>query len=84
MGITKPPAFDRIQRWPQGSPQYDVGHVDRIARIEAALPEGIALIGSPYRGVGIPDIVHQSWQLAEQITITAANTPALIQLKASR
>ena len=45
-----------IQRWPPGSPQYDVGHLDRIARIEAVLPEGIALIGSPYRGVGIPDM----------------------------
>jgi protoporphyrinogen/coproporphyrinogen III oxidase len=84
MGITSPPEFDRIQHWPQGSPQYDVGHLDRIARIDAALPEGIALIGSPYRGVGIADIVHQSWQLAEQLMITAPGTPVLTHLNASR
>jgi oxygen-dependent protoporphyrinogen oxidase len=84
MGITKPPAFDRIQRWPQGSPQYDVGHLDRIARIEAALPDGIDLIGSPYRGVGVPDIVHQSWQLADQLRKTADTAPVLAELNAFR
>ena len=84
MGITTPPAFDRIHRWQQGSPQYDVGHLERVARIEAALPSGIALTGSPYRGVGIPDIVHQSWQLADHLAVAAAESPFLAELNASR
>ena len=84
MGITAPPAFDRIHRWQQGSPQYDVGHLERVARIEAALPSGIALTGSPYRGVGIPNIVHQSWQLADHFVRTAAELPGLAVLNASR
>jgi oxygen-dependent protoporphyrinogen oxidase len=84
MGITGQPALDHIQRWPQGSPQYDVGHLDRIARIEAALPDGVALTGSPYRGIGIPDIVHQSWQLAGQLRKTAATAPVLAELKLFR
>jgi oxygen-dependent protoporphyrinogen oxidase len=84
MGITGQPALDHIQRWPQGSPQYDVGHLDRIARIEAALPDGVALTGSPYRGIGIPDIVHQSWQLAGQLGKTVAKAPVLAELNAFR
>jgi oxygen-dependent protoporphyrinogen oxidase len=60
LGITAPPAFHRIHRWPAGSPQYDVGHLDRIAAIEATLPAGITLTGSPYRGVGIPDVIREA------------------------
>ena len=60
LGITAPPAFHRIHRWPAGSPQYDVGHLERVAAIETALPEGIAVTGSSYRGVGIPDVIHSA------------------------
>ena len=57
MGITAAPSLVRIDRWPDASPQYDVGHLERIAGIEAALPPGILLTGSAYRGVGIPDCI---------------------------
>jgi oxygen-dependent protoporphyrinogen oxidase len=67
LGITAEPAFTRIQRWPSGSPQYDVGHLDRVRAIEAALPEGIVVTGSPYRGVGIPDVINQAWQAADHL-----------------
>jgi protoporphyrinogen/coproporphyrinogen III oxidase len=64
LGIAVPPAFHRIYRWPAGSPQYDVGHLARIAAIEAALPPRIALTGSPYRGVGIPDVINEAQRRA--------------------
>lgn len=66
-GVTAPPAFTRIHRWAAGSPQYDVGHLDRIAAIENALPPGIMVTGSAYRGVGIPDVIHQAWITADRI-----------------
>ena len=37
----------------------------RVDAIEAALPAGIWVTGSPYRGIGIPDCVHQAQQTAD-------------------
>lgn len=68
MGITAEPIYYRINRLPKGYPQYDVGHLDRIAAIESNLPEGIYVTGSPYRGLGLPDVIHQSQQLIAKIT----------------
>ena len=40
-------------------PQYHVGHVPRVARIEAAIARhpGLALAGAAYAGVGIPQVI---------------------------
>jgi protoporphyrinogen/coproporphyrinogen III oxidase len=68
LGIQAAPLFTRIFRWPDGYPQYDVGHRERVAAIEAALPPGMAVAGSAYRGVGVPDCIH-SGELAAQKVI---------------
>ena len=67
LGITGEPLFRRIYRWPQANPQYDVGHLERIAAIEEALPDGLYVSGSPYRGIGIPDCVHQAEQTVNAV-----------------
>lgn len=67
MGITAEPVLHRIFRWHKANPQYDLGHLDRVAEIEANLPSGLYVSGSPYRGVGIPDCVHQSQQTIERL-----------------
>ncbi len=67
LGIQAPPLFHRIYRYPRSNAQYDVGHLDRVAALEAALPAGLYLTGSAYRGVGIPDCVRQSQATAEQV-----------------
>jgi oxygen-dependent protoporphyrinogen oxidase len=59
MGITAPPILCRVFRWPRGMPQYTLGHLDRLTRIErrlAAFP-GLYLAGNAYHGVGIPDCI---------------------------
>ena len=61
------PAFHRIFRWTDSSPQYDVGHQGLVATIEAALPAGIVVTGSPYHGVGIPDIARSAAATAERV-----------------
>jgi oxygen-dependent protoporphyrinogen oxidase len=69
IGITAPPVVSRIFRWAQANPQYDVGHLERVARIEslaAALP-GLYLTGSAYRGVGIPDCVRAAKATAARV-----------------
>ena len=48
-------------------PQYELGHIERVARIRATLPEGIFVVGSAYDGVGIPDCVHAAGQTADQV-----------------
>jgi oxygen-dependent protoporphyrinogen oxidase len=51
-------------------PQYEVGHLDRVATIEnrlEALP-GLALAGGAYRGVGIADCVRSGEVAAERLT----------------
>jgi protoporphyrinogen/coproporphyrinogen III oxidase len=67
LGIEAAPLFHRIYRWWRANPQYDLGHLERIADLEAALPPGVYLTGSAYRGVGLPDCVHQSQQIAARL-----------------
>jgi oxygen-dependent protoporphyrinogen oxidase len=55
-GVDAEPAAIRINRWPRSFPQYDVGHVALVDRMEheADALRGIGLAGAAYRGVGIP------------------------------
>lgn len=69
LGISTPPVFHRIHRWTDAYPQYDLGHLERVAQIEAALPRGLSLAGSSYRGVGVPDCIQQG-QTAAQNALT--------------
>jgi oxygen-dependent protoporphyrinogen oxidase len=69
LGIEATPLFQRIYRWHQANPQYDVGHLSHIDAIENALPGGIFVTGSPYRGIGIPDCIHQGQQAADQVLV---------------
>ena len=73
LGVQAAPLFTRIFRWPDGYPQYDVGHLERVAAIEAALPAGMAVAGSSYRGVGVPDCIHQGELAAAKIVETLKN-----------
>jgi protoporphyrinogen/coproporphyrinogen III oxidase len=54
------PQFTRIYRWKGAMAQYNVGHLERMERIEKLrkhLP-GIALAGNGYRGIGVPDCIR--------------------------
>ena len=50
-----------VRRWPLSLPQYAVGHLARVARLEAIVCEipGLHLIGNAFHGVGLPDMVRQ-------------------------
>jgi oxygen-dependent protoporphyrinogen oxidase len=59
----------RVTRWSGAFPQYRVGHLIRVAKIEeavAALP-GMAVAGSAYRGVGIPACVGSGRSAARTV-----------------
>ena len=56
-----------VVRWPRSMPQYEVGHVERVEAIEAALPPGIFVAGNAYRGVGVADAVRSAGEAAERV-----------------
>jgi oxygen-dependent protoporphyrinogen oxidase len=63
------PSASRVARWDRSMPQYEVGHLERLARIEEALSKvpGLFVAGSAYRGVGIPDCIRQGREAAERV-----------------
>lgn len=67
--IEAAPFFRHIVRWDRAIPQYHLGHLDRVARIDerAALLPGLFLGGNAYRGVALPDCVEQASLLAERM-----------------
>ena len=68
-GITALPYAGTVTRWRAGLPQYPVGHLDRVERIERLVAElpGLALCGAPYQGVGIPACVASGRRAAELV-----------------
>jgi oxygen-dependent protoporphyrinogen oxidase len=58
-----------VYRWVKGMPKYTVGHLDRVARIDAIRRNhpGLHLIGCSYRGIGIGDCVRSGFDAAAQI-----------------
>jgi len=69
LGLQGGPARAWVHRWPAGMPQYTVGHLERLAALEAALRPfpGLQLVGASYRGVGIPDLIRQARETAERL-----------------
>ena len=57
--ISGAPILCRTTRYPDCMPQYNVGHLDRVERIETRLQQfpTLALAGKSYRGVGIADCI---------------------------
>jgi oxygen-dependent protoporphyrinogen oxidase len=76
LDIRAPPVFERLHRWPRGYPQYEVGHRERVAAIEAGLPPGLAVAGSPYHGVGLPDCIRSARTTAEGVLARLSLKPA--------
>jgi len=72
LGIHSRPAFARVFRWSYSMPQYDVGHLERVARIEVlrGILPGLYLIGNAYRGVGVPDCIREGRDAAGKILAT--------------
>lgn len=67
VGSLPEPAETGVHRWAHGLPQYRVGHLDLVAKIEAGLPPGVAVAGAGLRGSGIPDCFAQGVGAAERI-----------------
>lgn len=63
------PVDSHVQRWGGALPQYGVGHVDRVARIRAAVSRvpGVEVAGAAYEGIGIPACIASGQRAAEAV-----------------
>jgi len=69
MGISIEPEFSWVSRWEKAMPQYNLGHPQRLERIETILKDHptLALAGNGYYGIGMPDCIHSGIQAAEKL-----------------
>jgi len=69
LGLRGEPVLQRVCRWPSTTPQMEVGHAERITRLDAEIAKqpGLHLIGAGLRGTGIPDCVAEAQRLVETL-----------------
>lgn len=62
-------AFSQVRRWQNAMPQYHVGHLETVRRIEDQVGRlnNVALAGNAYHGVGIPACIRSSRAAADRI-----------------
>ena len=70
IGARGEPTLTRVDRHLRAMPHYHVGHLERVARIDARVASvpGLELAGNAYRGVGIPDTIASGEAAATRIT----------------
>jgi oxygen-dependent protoporphyrinogen oxidase len=66
--IEAEPLFARVYKWKAAMAQYNVGHLERLERIERLRlnAPGLFLAGNAYKGIGIPDCVRSGKEAASQ------------------
>lgn len=81
VGLRGAPLWSSVARWPRRMPQYHVGHLARVGRIEAlaARRPGLELAGAAYRGVGVPQCIRDgelaAGRVADYLQRLAAASP---------
>jgi len=73
-GIEVEPVFHHIIRWEHAIPQYHLGHLERVARIEALAVKypGLVLTGSAYHGIALNDCTEQALLVARRVAAAMA------------
>jgi oxygen-dependent protoporphyrinogen oxidase len=69
LGPLPEPQVTVVRRWPRSLPQYAVGHLERMKKLDSRVRalNGLRLLGNGYRGVGVPDLVRDARAAASQI-----------------
>lgn len=70
-GSMPAPTIAKVVRWSQGIPQYTMGHAQRQADVDAALPAGISLACNGLHGVSVADCVARGEALAARLSVRA-------------
>ena len=69
VGLSVHPLDSHVQRWGGALPQYEVGHLDRVAAIRAELAQlpGLEVCGSAYDGLGIPACIATAHRAVDSL-----------------
>jgi oxygen-dependent protoporphyrinogen oxidase len=69
LGIKGEPLFIQFSRWARSMPQYRVGHLEGVTRINERLSRlsSITVAGNAYSGPGIPDCIRSGQEAAESL-----------------
>jgi oxygen-dependent protoporphyrinogen oxidase len=86
MGLRLSPEFVHIVRHRRGIPQYTVGHLARLERIESGLAgaPGLFLAGNSYRGVSVNSCIEEGRRLAVRIATHLRDLEARTAFAAAR
>ncbi|MGH9528313.1 MAG: protoporphyrinogen oxidase, partial [Terriglobales bacterium] len=77
-GIEAEPLFAHVYKWKAAMAQYNVGHLEKLERIERLRLKAppLFLVGNAYKGIGIPDCVRSGREAAVE-AIAAVGLPEL-------
>ncbi len=67
LGLQGRPVMTRVFRWPGGTPQLEVGHLERMDELDRLLRQrtpGLFLAGAGIRSTGIPDSIAEGTRAA--------------------
>lgn len=69
IGLSGTPVVTHVVRWNEAMPQYHVGHLDRVERIEREIESipGLTLVGNAFKGVGIAAVVRSADKAADDV-----------------
>jgi oxygen-dependent protoporphyrinogen oxidase len=69
LGLRAEPLINRVYRWPSATPQMEVGHLERVSRVERRLADrpGVYLTAGGFRGVGLPDVIGDARGVAGRV-----------------
>lgn len=76
IGLSGTPLVTRVVRWNEAMPQYHVGHLDRVARIQEEIDRipGLTLISNALSGVGIASVIRSADQAANEVIGSFTNS----------
>ncbi len=82
LDIKKAPTLVDVCRYPQAIPQYDVGHIEKIERLEAIVAEhpGLHLIGNYLHGISVNDTIALGTRAAQQLIRDTTHTSSGVAL----
>ncbi len=69
LAVSARPIEATVERVLEGNPEYRVGHIERVARIDQLLDDipNLAVAGASYRGIGLPDVVRSGQEAAARV-----------------
>jgi oxygen-dependent protoporphyrinogen oxidase len=87
LGLGGAPVLQRVYRWPRSTPQMTLGHLERVARLDAMVAgiPGLFVTGAGLHGAGLPDAIADGERAARGVgSYLAARSTGLRRARKDR